>query len=48
VLNLPELAAQFVPEGAEPVGNTPQVFNKEIQDERVKWAKVIREANIKL
>jgi tripartite-type tricarboxylate transporter receptor subunit TctC len=48
VLNLPEIIAQFIPEGAEPVGNTPEVFNKQIQDERVKWARVIREAGIKL
>jgi tripartite-type tricarboxylate transporter receptor subunit TctC len=48
VLNLPEIIAQFTAEGAQPVGNTPQAFRQEIRDDIAKWAKVIREADIKL
>ena len=48
VLNLPEIVAQFASEGAQPVGNAPQAFRKEIQDDIRKWAKVIKEADIKL
>jgi tripartite-type tricarboxylate transporter receptor subunit TctC len=48
VLALPEILAQFALEGAQAVGNTPSVFRQEIRDDVVKWAKVIREADIKL
>ena len=47
VLNLPELVAQFVPEGATTVGNTPEAFRQEIRAETVTWAKVIKAADIK-
>ena len=47
VLNLPELIAQFVPEGATPVGNTPEAFRQQIRDETATWAKVIKAADIK-
>ena len=47
VLALPELTAQFVPEGATPVANTPEVFRQEIRAETAKWAKVIKAADIK-
>lgn len=48
VLALPEIVAQFTAEGAQPIGNTPQAFRKEIQDDTAKFAKVIRDAGIKL
>jgi tripartite-type tricarboxylate transporter receptor subunit TctC len=47
VLSLPELVAQFIPEGATPVGNTPETFRQEIRADTAKWAKVIKAANIK-
>ena len=47
VLNLPELVSQFVPEGATPVGNTPEAFRREIRDETITWARVIKAADIK-
>lgn len=40
--------AQFAQDGAYAVGNTPQAFAQEVRDEIAKWAKVIRDANIKL
>jgi tripartite-type tricarboxylate transporter receptor subunit TctC len=47
VLKQPDLVVQITREGGSVVGNTPQAFAKEIRDDIVKWAKVIREANIK-
>ena len=47
VLNDPEIVAQFARDGGQPVGNPPQAFAKEIRDDIVKWAKVIKDANIK-
>jgi tripartite-type tricarboxylate transporter receptor subunit TctC len=48
VLKQPELAAVLAREGGTVVGNTPQAFAQEIRDDIAKWAKVIRDANIKL
>ena len=48
VLNLPEIIAQFSVDGAQAVGNTPQAFAQEIRDDIARWAKVIKEANIKM
>ena len=47
VLKQPEVVAQLTREGGSVVGNTPQEFGKEIRDDIVKWAKVIKDANIK-
>ena len=48
VLNEPDIVAQFARDGAQAVGNTPQAFAQEIRDDIAKWAKVIRDANIKM
>lgn len=48
VLNQPEILSQLALDAASPVGNTPQAFAQEIRDDIVKWAKVIKDANIKL
>ncbi len=48
VLSLPEIIAQLALDAATPVGNTPQAFAQELRDETAKWAKVIKNANIKL
>ncbi|HEV7801430.1 MAG TPA: tripartite tricarboxylate transporter substrate binding protein [Burkholderiales bacterium] len=48
VLNQPEILAQFAQDGAYPIGNTPQAFAQEIREEIARWAKVIKDANIKL
>lgn len=47
VLNDPDILAQFARDGAQAVGNSPQAFAKEIRDDIVKWAKVIKDADIK-
>ena len=48
VLGQPDLQAQFALDGGQAVGNTPQQFGQEMRDDIVKWAKVIKDANIKL
>lgn len=48
VLNQPDIVARITADGGLPAGNTPQKFAQEIRDETAKWAKVIKDANIKL
>lgn len=48
VLNHPDIRAQLTRDAASPVGNTPQAFAQEIRDDIAKWAKVIKDANIKV
>jgi tripartite-type tricarboxylate transporter receptor subunit TctC len=48
VLKEQDLVAVLAREGGTVVGNTPQAFAQEIRDDIVKWAKVIKDANIKL
>ncbi len=47
VLNLPDIVSRITQDGGIPVGNTPQAFAQEIRNETAKWAKVIKDANIK-
>jgi len=48
VLKLPEIVARITQDGGAPVGNTPQEFARDIRSETAKWAKVIKDANIKM
>jgi tripartite-type tricarboxylate transporter receptor subunit TctC len=48
VLAQPDLNAQFASDGAYAIGNTPQAFARELQEEIARWAKVIKDANIRL
>jgi tripartite-type tricarboxylate transporter receptor subunit TctC len=48
ILNEPDVIARLALDGASPIGNTPQVFAQEIRDDIAKWAKVIKDANIKM
>ena len=47
VLHLPEVAGVLVKQGAEPVGSKPEEFGAYIRSEVAKWAKVIKDSNIK-
>ena len=47
-LNEPELQNRFSELGARLAGNSPAAFDAYIKAERVKWAKIVRDANIKL
>ena len=46
VLQQPDIIARLSADGALPVGNAPAVFAQEIRDDIVRWAKVIKTANI--
>lgn len=48
VLSQPDIIARLALDGATPVGNTPQAFAQEIRSETAKWAKVIKDADIKM
>lgn len=48
VLQLPEPRKRIVGLGGEPVGNTPQQFATLLQEEIRKWAKVVKEANVRI
>jgi hypothetical protein len=48
ILALPEMRKRFDDIGIEPVGSSPAEFSAVITAELPKWAKVIREAGIRL
>ncbi len=48
VLNSPVIAARLAADGATAVGDTPEHFAKGIRDDTVMWARVIKEAGIKV
>lgn len=48
VMKEPEILARLAADGAMPVASAPEVFAKEIRDDIVRWAKVIKAANITL
>jgi len=47
VLQTPEVKEKLVAQGTDPVGNTPEEFGAFMKAETAKWARVIREANIR-
>ena len=47
ILNLPEMQERLRQLGADPVGNSPAEFAAFIKSEHDKWAKVIKQANIR-
>ena len=47
LLRSAELKEQLIAQGAEPVGSTPEQFAAFMKSETAKWARVIREANIR-
>lgn len=48
IIRQPDVIARITQEGGIPVGNTPQEFAQEIRSDIAKWAKVIKDANIKM
>ena len=48
VLAQPDLAALLAADGSYPILHTPQDFARELREETARWAKVIRDANIRL
>ncbi len=48
VIKQPDVLMRITAEGGMPVGNTPQEFAQEIRNDIAKWAKIIKDANIKM
>jgi tripartite-type tricarboxylate transporter receptor subunit TctC len=48
IVRSPEIGERLAAMGTEPVGSTPEEFDKFIRQEIPKWAKVITEAKITL
>ena len=47
VMNVPEIRAKLIAQGTDPVGSAPGEFARFRKAEQIKWARVIKEANIK-
>jgi tripartite-type tricarboxylate transporter receptor subunit TctC len=47
-LRNPDLRERFASEGAEPVGNTPEEFAVFVRAEYARYARVVKEAGVKL
>jgi tripartite-type tricarboxylate transporter receptor subunit TctC len=47
-LKTPDMRERLSQQGAEPVGNTPEEFAAVIKRDLAKWAKVVKDANIRL
>ncbi len=45
---MPDVKERFASEGGEPVGDTPEQFGAFVRSEIPKWAKVIKDANVKV
>jgi tripartite-type tricarboxylate transporter receptor subunit TctC len=48
IMALPDVRERFVAQAAEPVGNRPDEYAAFIQAEIVKWARVVKEAGLKV
>ena len=47
-LRAPDVRERLASQGAEPIANTPEQFTAQMKTDLVKWAKVVKDANIKL
>ena len=47
VLRLPDVRDSLIAQGTEPVGSSPEEFGAFMKSEAAKWARVIKEANIR-
>jgi tripartite-type tricarboxylate transporter receptor subunit TctC len=48
VIELPDVKARLLEQGGDTVGSSPQYLDKVVKGELLKWAEVVREANIKV
>ena len=48
VLQSPDMKSRLTSEGLEAVGSTPEAFRAHLRLETAKWAKVIKDANVKI
>jgi len=47
VLQIPELREKLIAQATDPVGSTPDEFAAFMKAESMKWARVIKSANVK-
>ena len=48
VLNTPEIRERLLSQASEPVANSPSEFAQFIKNEHDKWARVVRDARIRI
>jgi tripartite-type tricarboxylate transporter receptor subunit TctC len=48
ILNMPDVKKRFAELGAEPVGDTPEQMAAQIKSETDKFAKLVKDANVKV
>ena len=48
VLNTPDVREKIIGFGAEPIGNSPEQLDRFLRDDRERWAKVIKDAGLKV
>jgi tripartite-type tricarboxylate transporter receptor subunit TctC len=48
VLNSPELKERMAAQGADVVGDSPEQFGAFLRDEKVRWAKIVKDAGVKV
>jgi len=48
ILHSPDVQGRLAADGSEAVGSTPEQFGAHIKSEVAKWAKVVKEANIRV
>ena len=48
ILHSPDVQGRLAADGSEAVGSTPEQFGAHIKSEVAKWAKVVKEANIRI
>jgi len=47
IIALPDMKERLPTLGFEPIGNTPEEFEAQIKAEIEKWARIVRDANVK-
>jgi tripartite-type tricarboxylate transporter receptor subunit TctC len=47
-LQAPDVRERLASQGAEPIGNTPEQFTQQMKRDLAKWAKVVKDADIRL
>jgi tripartite-type tricarboxylate transporter receptor subunit TctC len=47
IIALPDVKERLPTLGFEPIGNTPEEFEAQIKAEIEKWARIVRDANVK-
>jgi tripartite-type tricarboxylate transporter receptor subunit TctC len=47
ILKMEDVRRRFLDQGVEPAGGSPAQFSDHIKAEIAKWAKVVKDANIK-